>query len=107
MPGLLDTDSYREGRHGVYLITHPRSASNMFQTMMAKQPDFQNTGYKLFDAGFAALSQLAKGPLSKLPDEERSALYNVFRAGFENMQDELEDAQKNVSAQGQFMMSVV
>ncbi|KAK3201238.1 hypothetical protein GRF29_185g241002 [Pseudopithomyces chartarum] len=67
----------------------------MFQTMMAKQPDFQNTGYKLFDAGFATLSQLARGPLSKLPEEERNALYNAFRAGFDDMQDEIEDAQKN------------
>lgn len=104
MPGLLETARDGEGCHGVYLITHPRSASNMFQTMMAKQPDFQNTGYKLFDAGFATLSQLARGPLSRLPEEERNALYNAFRAGFDDMQDELEDAQKNVSTQGQFMM---
>ena len=97
MPGLLETARDGEGRRGVYLITHPRSASNMFQTMMAKQPGFQNASYKLFDAGFAGLSQIAKGPLSKRSQEERGAMYSAFRTGFDNMQDELEDAQKNVS----------
>lgn len=69
----------------------------MFQTMMSKQPGYQNSSYKLFDAGFAMLSQLQKGPLSKWPEEERNALYNTFRAGVESMQNELEDVQKNVS----------
>ena len=96
MPGRLETER-PDGRRGVYLLTHPRSASNLFQTMMSKQPGYQNSGYKLFNAGFASLSQLEKGRLSEWPEEERKALYNVFRAGFDSLQDELEDARKNVS----------
>jgi hypothetical protein len=65
--------------------------------MMAKQPGFQNASYKFFDAGFGSLSQLEKGPLSQWPQEERKALYDAYEAGFDSLQDELEDAQKNVS----------
>lgn len=64
---------------------------------MSKQPGYQNSGYKLFDAGFASLSQLEKGPLGQWPQEERKALYNAYQAGFDSLQDEIEDAQKNVS----------
>ncbi|KAG9205428.1 hypothetical protein G6514_008070 [Epicoccum nigrum] len=62
---------------------------------MSKQPGYQNSGYKLFDAGFASLSQLEKGPLGQRPQEERKALYNAYQAGFDSLQDEIEDAQKN------------
>lgn len=96
MPGRLDVGT-DEGRRGVYLLTHPRSASNMFQTMMSKQPGFQNSGYKLFDASFAWLTQLQRGRLSDWLEGDREALYNAFRAGFESLQDELDDAEKNVS----------
>jgi hypothetical protein len=38
--------------------------------MMAKQPGYQNSGYKLFDAGFAALAELEKGKLCEWSEEE-------------------------------------
>jgi hypothetical protein len=95
MPGVLEPELH--GERGVYLLTHPRSASNLFQTMMSKQPGYQNSGYKLFDAGFASLTQLSKGRLSGWPEAERKALYDTFRLGFDSLQDELEDARKNVS----------
>jgi hypothetical protein len=95
MPGILEPELH--GERGVYLLTHPRSASNLFQTMMSKQPGYQNSGYKLFDAGFASLTQLSKGRLSGWPEAERKALYDTFRLGFDGLQDELEDARKNVS----------
>jgi hypothetical protein len=93
MPGKLKAPE----RRGVYLLTHPRSASNLFQTMMAKQPGYQNSGYKLFEAGFATLGQLQRGPLSEWPEEDRKALYDKFVAGWESLQDEVEDANKKVS----------
>ncbi|KAF1346438.1 hypothetical protein EJ07DRAFT_169879 [Lizonia empirigonia] len=62
---------------------------------MAKQPGHQCSGYKVFDGGSASLSQLEKGRLSEWPEEERKALYDVYRDGFDKLQDELEDAQKN------------
>lgn len=65
--------------------------------MMSKQPGYQNSGYKLFDAGFASLTQLNKGRLSEWQEDERRALYDSFRAGFDSLQDELEDARQNVS----------
>lgn len=95
MPGRLEPEHH--GERGVYLLTHPRSASNLFQTMMSKQPGYQNSGYKLFDAGFASLTQLSRGRLSEWPEAERKALYGAFREGFDGLQDELEDARKNVS----------
>jgi DNA-binding SARP family transcriptional activator len=65
--------------------------------MMAKQPGYQNSGYKLFDAGFAALAELEKGKLCEWGEEEREKLYDSFRAAFEKLEDELEDCAKNVS----------
>lgn len=49
------------------------------------------------DAGLASLKQLKRGPLSEWPKEDREALYDNFRAGFDGLQDELEDARMNVS----------
>lgn len=95
MPERIET--INDGSSGVYLLSHPRSASNLFQKMMSKQPGYQNSGYKLFDAGFASLTQLSKGPLSGWPEAERKALYDTFQSGFDDLQDELEDARKNVS----------
>ena len=84
-------------RRGVYLLTHPRSASNLFQTMMAKQPGYQNSGYKLFDAGFTTLVELDKGKLSEWSEEEQEKLYDSFRVAFGKLEDELDDCAKNVS----------
>lgn len=84
-------------RRGVYLLTHPRSASNLFQTMMSAQPGYQNSGYKFFDAGFAGLGKLSKGRMSEWPEEERKAAYDAYKDGFEKLQDEVADAKQNVS----------
>jgi len=81
-------------RHGVYLLTHPRSASNLFQTMMGAQPGYQGSGYKLFDAGFNTLMQLEKGPWSEWPEEHRKAVCDTYRKGFEDLQQEIADAKK-------------
>jgi hypothetical protein len=100
MPGKTETTHASDvPRRGVYLLTHPRSASNLFQTMMSKQPGYQNSGYKLFEAGFASIGQLQKGPLSTWPKEEREAAYVAFEKGWQNLQDEVADAHKNVSTQ--------
>jgi hypothetical protein len=101
MPGTIENQPASHETlaiRGVYLLTHPRSASNLFQTMMSKQPGFQSSGYKLFSAGFATLTQLGKGPISEWEEEERKGLYKVFETGFEDLQDELADAKKNVSS---------
>ncbi|CAN9432057.1 unnamed protein product [Alternaria sp. RS040] len=98
MPGTLQPQQPNGDapqRRGVYLLTHPRSASNLFQTMMAKQPGYQNSGYKLFEAGFAALGELEKGKLCEWSEEERGKLYDSFRAAFEKLEDELDDCAKN------------
>jgi hypothetical protein len=71
---------------GVYLLTHPRSASNLFQKMMEKQPGYQNMSYKLFDAGFMAMAQLERGPLDTWPKADRQALYDAFDAGVESLE---------------------
>ena len=65
--------------------------------MMSKQPGYQNSGYKLFEAGFATLTELEKGKLSEWPQEEREKLYECFQTAFGKLEDELEDCEKNVS----------
>ncbi|KAG9185529.1 hypothetical protein G6011_06860 [Alternaria panax] len=98
MPGTLQPQQPNGGTpscRGVYLLTHPRSASNLFQTMMSKQPGFQNSGYKLFDAGFSTLVELEKGKLSEWSEQDRERLYDSFRAAFGKLEDELDDCAKN------------
>ncbi|XP_014560311.1 hypothetical protein COCVIDRAFT_89507 [Bipolaris victoriae FI3] len=96
MPGAISDDTRTpapaEGVCGIYHITHPRSASNLFQNMMGKQPGFQYSSYKLFGAGFGALAQLQRGPLGEWPEEDRERLFGLFEAGFEGMQDEVAGA---------------
>ncbi|KAH5566636.1 hypothetical protein HBI24_233290 [Parastagonospora nodorum] len=97
MPGKIETAEGSDvpERRGVYLLTHPRSASNMFQIMMAKQPGYQNSGYKLFDAGFMSVGQMHRGRLSEWPEDDRTAAFAAFQKGWENLQNEVADAQKN------------
>ncbi|KAB2099837.1 hypothetical protein AG0111_0g11859 [Alternaria gaisen] len=98
MPGTLQPQQPNGDapqRRGVYLLTHPRSASNLFQTMMAKQPGYQNSGYKLFDAGFTTLVELDKGKLSEWSKEEQEKLYDSFQVAFGKLEDELDDCAKN------------
>jgi hypothetical protein len=101
MPGKIETAQASDMPEcrGVYLLTHPRSASNMFQTMMAKQPNYQNSGYKLFHAGFASIGQMQRGPLSAWPEEDRRTAFDAFEKGWQSLQDEVADAQKNVRIQ--------
>jgi hypothetical protein len=82
---------------GVYLLTHPRSASNLFQKMMEKQPGYQNMSYKLFDAGFMAMAQLERGPLDTWPKADCQALYDAFNAGVESLEKEVAEINRNVS----------
>jgi hypothetical protein len=84
-------------RRGVYLLSHPRSASNLLQRMMAKQPGYQNSGYMLWWAGQEALDRLNKGRWSEWPEDDRTAVYNAFLKGWDNLQDEVANANKNVS----------
>lgn len=47
LPIVADGNGSRK-RNGVYLLTCPRSASNMFQTMLAKQSRCRHSGYWFF-----------------------------------------------------------
>ncbi|KAH8708473.1 hypothetical protein GQ44DRAFT_743150 [Phaeosphaeriaceae sp. PMI808] len=62
---------------------------------MSKQPGYQSSGYKLFKAGFAAMGALHRGRLSEWPEDERRAVYDAYRAGWEELQDEIADARQN------------
>lgn len=101
MPGAISNDTpttaSAERIWGIYHITHPRSASNLFQNMMGQQPGFQYLSYKLFGAGFEALTQLQRGPLGELPKEDREKLFGLFEAGFEGMHEEIEGVVAGVS----------
>ena len=90
-------------RRGVYLLTHPRSASNLFQTMMAKQKshgaDVQSSSYHFFNAAFAAFMQMGRGSLqsSNWTEVDRAALFEPYKAAFEGLNKELADAEEQVS----------
>lgn len=90
-------------RRGVYLLTHPRSASNLFQTMMAKQKsrgaDVQCSSYHFFNASFAVFMQMGRGSLqsSNWTEEDRAALNEPYKTAFEAMNKELADAEQHVS----------
>lgn len=90
-------------RRGVYLLTHPRSASNLFQTMMAKQKsrgaDVQSSSYHFFNAAFAMFMQMGRGSLqsSNWTEADRAALYEPYKAAFEGLNGELASADQKVS----------
>lgn len=90
-------------RRGVYLLTHPRSASNLFQTMMAKQKsrgaDVQCSSYHFFNAAFAMFMQMDRGSLqsSEWTEADRAALYEPYKAAFEGLNRELANAEQQVS----------
>lgn len=92
----------RPARRGVYLLTHPRSASNLFQTMMAKQrsygEDVQSSSYHFFDAAFAPMMQMKRGSLQgpAWSDAERAALSDPYKAAFKKLSEEVATAKHNV-----------
>lgn len=105
MPHSIPTDSITSNgstppRRGVYLLTHPRSASNLFQTMMSKQrshgADVQSSGYHFFDASFPTFCQMDRGSPSSWTEGEREALYDPYKAAFEKLNGELANAEREV-----------
>jgi len=90
-------------RRGVYLLTHPRSASNLFQTMMAKQrsygADVQSSSYYFFDASFSMIVQMGRGILESASwnEADRAALYEPYKAAFEKLNADLKNAEQQVS----------
>ncbi|KAI8935781.1 hypothetical protein NX059_007301 [Plenodomus lindquistii] len=96
MPGRIETTRPSNGlkRRGVYLLTHPRSASNLFQTMMAKQPGFQHSSYIIFEANFGLLGELVnKERWSDWSEAEWKSVQDSFQKCFDKMQAELADAE--------------
>jgi hypothetical protein len=93
----------KPARRGVYLLTHPRSASNLFQTMMAKQrshgADVQSSSYHFFNAAFAMFMQMGRGSLqsSNWTEADHAALYEPYKAAFEALNGELANAEQHVS----------
>jgi hypothetical protein len=93
----------KPARRGVYLLTHPRSASNLFQTMMSKQRSHGNdvrcSSYHFFDASFPTMMQMNRGSLesSNWTESERATLYEPYKAAFVKLNEELANAEANVS----------
>jgi hypothetical protein len=87
-------------RRGVYLLTHPRSASNLFLRMMSKQRshgvDVRSSAYHFWSATFPMLGQMGKGSLRNWTETEREALYGPYKESFDKMNRELANAEKEV-----------
>lgn len=90
-------------RRGVYLLAHPRSASNLLETMMARQKsrgaDVQCSSYHFFNAAFPMFLQMGRGSLqsSNWTEAERAALHEPYKAAFDALNRELADAEQHVS----------
>jgi hypothetical protein len=100
---LTNGDGSKPARRGVYLLTHPRSASNLFQTMMVKQRsygvDVQSSSYYFFDASFSMFMQMGRGSLESQgwTEADRAALYEPYKAAFERLNADLANAEQQVS----------
>lgn len=99
MPHSEDTNGHHAStpapaRRGVYLLTHPRSASNLFQKMMEKQPGVACSSYHFYEAVMPIFMQLENRPLSQWSEAELEALYE---AALGKMNAQLEEAEKKVS----------
>ena len=101
----LAANGHAHPRKGVYLLTHPRSASNLFQKMMEKQPGVQGSGYHFFQAAFPALMQIDQGSLSGRDEAGREAIFGPYQEAYEKLKDELASAKANVSLMSNFIGS--
>lgn len=54
LPFIKNENGERK-RNGIWLLTHPRSASNLFQTMLATQSRFRHSGYWFFGEYYVTL----------------------------------------------------
>ena len=97
------TDRSKPKRRGVYLLAHPRSASNLLETMMAKQKsrgaDVQCSSHHFFNAAFPTFLQMGRGSLQSpsWTEAERAALHEPYHAAFDALNRELADAEQHVS----------
>ena len=82
---------------GLILLTHPRSASNLFQKMLSEQPSVYRSGYNFYDAALAAFAQIRRGRLSDLSEADREAIFQPYKASYESMCKEIETAGKQVT----------
>lgn len=115
MPHSLSTTDKHMGnsltppRRGVYLLTHPRSASNLFLRMMSKQRshgvDVRSSAYHFWSATFPMLGQMSRGSLRNWTPTEREALYGPYKESFDKMNRELANAEKEVCKISFFLSS--
>lgn len=66
LPVVVNQNGERK-RNGIWLLTHPRSASNLFQTMLATQSKFRHSGYWFFGE-----STLARNCFTERGDRKRT-----------------------------------
>lgn len=83
------TDSVSPGCRGVYLLTHPRTCSNLFMRMMSEQPGVKRSEYFFMPGSLAAQGVLPRGPLKDLPEDEREALFAKYQECYNNLEDEV------------------
>lgn len=76
-------------RRGVYLISHPRSCSNLFMRMLSEQPHVRQLHYFFTPALMAVQKGLPNGPLKDMPESEREEIYGAYRECYEKFEDEV------------------
>lgn len=89
--------SVRPATRGTYLITMPRTASNLFQKMMGQQK-VHHAGYFFLDLALAIHSKISQGRLSEFDKTEIQEMHAMYRSAWERMMAELAIAESKVSS---------
>ena len=78
------------------MLTCPRSASNLFQTMLAKQPHHKSTSYYFFNSGMACMGAITKGRWADLDEVKRRELTDSYQSGYNQLAAEVHKTKSEV-----------
>ncbi|WPH04385.1 Hypothetical protein R9X50_00727600 [Acrodontium crateriforme] len=78
----------------VLLLSVPRSASNLLDTMLSKQPR-DISGYYNLNWSMPWLEDLNKGPFDQIPDAVREERSKELQANYEKLLNTIETSEKN------------
>lgn len=63
-------------------VTHPRTASNLFQKILSTQPGVHIANYAFYEGALKSFMQIASGSLDQLPETERLAIFERYQESY-------------------------
>ena len=82
---------------GLYLLTSPRSCSNLLKMMMSRQPHVKSTAYFFFDPSLKTWKHLAEKDWNDIPESDRQALFESYQQCYEKMREKRAEINGTVS----------